>query len=115
MKPLALIISGFFLSSIVFASFSCQKDTDCRAKVSCRDSLGTPVANANVTLFAEVRDPNDPKGQNTITADVKANGTTDAGGNVSFVFKLPATYDILATVAVGTRTLEGKGIIKLEE
>jgi len=115
MKPLALIISGFLLSSLVFTSFSCQKDTDCRAKVSCKDSTGIAVANANVTLFAVVKDPNDPKGQATYTADVKASGTTDSGGNVSFVFKLPAIYDIRATVAAGTRTLVGTGIIKLEE
>jgi hypothetical protein len=115
MKPLALILSGFILSSLVFAGFSCQKDTDCKAKVTCLDSAGRAVPQVNVLLFAVVKDPNDPKGQATYTADVKAEGTTDTGGEVAFVFKLPAIYDIRATLPVGTRTLVGTGIIKLEE
>jgi hypothetical protein len=62
-----------------------------------------------------VKDPNDPKGSTTFTADVKASGTTDAGGQVNFTFKLPAIYDIKATVTSGTRTITGTSIIKLEE
>lgn len=115
MKHFVLLISGFIVSSMVFASFSCQKDTDCKARVICRDSTGVSVGNANVQLYAVVKDPNDPKGQATYTADVKANGVSDGSGQVSFVFKLPAIYDIRATIAVGTKTLVGTGIIKLEE
>jgi hypothetical protein len=54
-------------------------------------------------------------GKTTYTADVKADGNTDSDGQVSFVFKLPAIYDIKATLAAGTRTMTGVGIIKLEE
>jgi len=115
MKQLGLIISGIILSGIAVLSISCQKDTDCRAKVSCRDSLGAPIANAEVILYAAVKDPNDPKGQATYTADVKANGNSDSNGDVSFVFKLPAIYDIRATSVVGTKTLVGTSIIKLIE
>src|SRR4051812_22007606 len=115
MRPIALIFSGFLLSGLVIGSFSCVKDTDCKARVFCKDSVGGPVANANVLLFAVVKDPNDPKGQATYTADVKAEGTTDEGGEAAFVFKLPAIYDIKATLTVGTRTLLGTSIIKLEE
>ena len=115
MKPLALVFSGFLISTLVISSFSCQKDTDCKAKVTCKDSLGAPYPNANVLLYAIVKDPNDPKGQATYTADVKATGVSDGAGETSFVFKLPAIYDIRATSVVGTRTLVGTGIIKLEE
>jgi hypothetical protein len=115
MKHLVLLLSGFIVSSLVFTSYSCQKDTDCKARVICQDSTGANVANANVLLYAVVKDPSDPKGQATYTADVKANGTSDASGQVSFVFKLPAIYDIRATITAGTRTLVGTGIIKLEE
>jgi hypothetical protein len=119
MKPLALLISGFLVSTILMTGVSCQKDTDCKARVFCKDSVGAAFPNANVLLYAVVKDPNDPKGQATYTADVKANGVSDGGGEVSFVFKLPAIYDIratsVATTATGTRTLVGTGIIKLEE
>ncbi len=115
MKPIAFICSAFLIMSLFVSGLSCQKDTDCKAKVTCKDSLGAPVANANVLLYAVVKDPNDPKGQATYTADVKANGTSDASGEASFVFKLPAIYDIKATMVVSTKTLIGTGIIKLEE
>jgi hypothetical protein len=115
MKQLSLIFAGFLVTALIITGFSCQKDTDCKAKVICRDSSGVAVANANVLLYAVVKDPNDPTGQTTYTADVKANGTSDSGGEAAFVFKLPAIYDIRATLTVGTKTLVGTGIIKLEE
>lgn len=115
MKHFALLLSGFFISGLLFVNTSCQKDTDCKARVICNDSTGTAISNANVFLYAVVKDPTDPKGQATFTADVKATGNSDASGQVSFVFKLPAIYDIRATITAGTRTLVGTGIIKLEE
>ena len=115
MKHFILLLSGFLISGLLFITSSCQKDTDCKARVICNDSTGAAVSNANVLLYAVVKDPTDPKGQATYTADVKVNGTSDASGQVSFVFKLPAIYDIRATITAGTRTLVGTGIIKLEE
>jgi hypothetical protein len=112
MKPIALLIAGFLLSGIFFTSTSCKKETDCKAVVKCIDSTGVPVNNAYVLLYALVKS-ND--GKTTYTADVKADGNTDSDGQVSFVFKLPAIYDIKATLAAGTRTMTGVGIIKLEE
>lgn len=103
------------IAALGITGSSCQKDTDCKARVICRDSVGAPVANANVLLYAVVKDPNDPKGQATYTADVKAEAQSDDGGEASFVFKLPAIYDVRATLTVKTRTLVGTGIIKLEE
>ena len=115
MKQFVLLLSGFILSSFLFVGTSCQKDTECKARVICHDSAGAAVSNASVLLYAVVKDPTDPKGQATYTADVKATGSSDASGQVSFVFKLPAIYDIRATTTVGTRTFVGTGIIKLEE
>lgn len=115
MKHLALLLSGFALVGLLFVNISCQKDTDCGARVICKDSTGSAISGADVLLYAVVKDPTDPKGQATYTADIKANGTSDASGQVSFLFKLPAIYDIRATMAAGSRTLVGTGIIKLEE
>jgi hypothetical protein len=115
MKQLALLFSGFLLSSFLFTNTSCQKETDCKATVRCIDSTGALVGDAFVLLYAQVKDPSDPTGATTNTADVKATGTTDAGGEVKFTFKLPAIFDIQATAALGTRTITGKSIIKLEE
>lgn len=95
---------------------SCDKNTDCKATIKCVDDSGSPVQNAAVQLYANVK----TSGGGTVVADIKANGTTDAGGSVSFVFKLPAIYDISAKTVVTnsaatTVTLSGTGIIKLEE
>lgn len=111
MKPLALIFSGFLLSCIFLTNTSCQKNTDCKATVRCVDTTGVPVNGANVLLYATIKTSNG----GTVTADLKANGTTDSGGEVKFTFKLPAIYDIKATTTVGTKTITGTGIIKLEE
>lgn len=111
MKPLLVIISGFLLSCVFLTNTSCQKNTDCKATVRCVDSSGVPVNNANVLLYATIKTSNG----GTVTADLKANGTTDSGGEVRFTFKLPAIYDIKATSVVGTKTITGTGIIKLEE
>jgi hypothetical protein len=115
MKPFLLLFSGFLIAGFIFTGTSCQKETDCKATVKCVDSVGNAVSNAYVQLYALVKDPTDPKGTTTHTADVKANGNTDGGGEVKFTFKLPAIYDIRATLAVGTKTLVGTSIIKLEE
>jgi len=112
MRPLALLAAGFIVSCIAFTSFSCQKDTDCKAVVTCVDSLGSPVNNADVLLYALVKSPD---GKTTYTADVKAQGATGGDGTVNFTFKLPAIYDIKATAIASTKTITGIGIIKLEE
>jgi hypothetical protein len=111
MKPLVIIVAGFLLSCFLLTGTSCQKNTDCKATVRVVDTSGVPVSNANVLLYATIKTSNG----GTVTADLKANGTTDTGGEVRFTFKLPAIYDIKATQVVGTKTLTGTGIIKLEE
>ncbi len=112
MKPIVLLLSGFLISGLVFNISSCKKDTDCKAVVKCIDSTGNSVNNANVLLYAVVKSPD---GKTSYTADVTASGNTDSGGEVRFTFKLPAIYDIKATLTSGSRTLTGVGIIKLEE
>jgi len=111
-KPIVLVIAGFFLSTFVFINASCNKDTQCKATVKCVDSLGLAVNNANVILFASVKTPSSPI---TYTADLKANGNTDASGEVKFTFKLPAIYDVRAFFTTATKTYSGAAIIKLEE
>jgi len=114
MKPIAIILAGFLISTFLLTNTSCVKNTDCKATINCVDSLGVPVNNAAVLLYATIK----TSSGGTVTADLKANATTDAGGQVKFTFKLPAIYDIRATVILpspSTRTLVGTGIIKLEE
>jgi hypothetical protein len=100
------------LSGIIFNFSSCRKETDCKATIRCIDSVGNSVGSVDVLLYAPVKSPD---GKTTYTGDVTANGTTDGSGEVRFTFKLPAIYDIKATLATGTRTYNGVGIIKLEE
>ena len=111
MKHFLFIISGFFLATFAFTNVGCDKNTDCKATITVLDSTGTIVSNANVKLYANVKN----NAGATFVADVKADGVTDDGGAVKFTFKLPAIFDIKSTKVVGTRTLTGTGIIKLEE
>jgi hypothetical protein len=114
MKQIVIIFAGFLIASFALTSTSCQKNTDCKASVKVVDSLGLPVNNAAVLLFATIKTASG----GTVIADVKANAVTDGGGEVKFTFKLPAIYDIRATLittTVPTKTLVGTGIIKLEE
>lgn len=105
--------------SINYFFISCEKNTDCKATIQCVDNSGAAVPNAAVQLFANVKTSNG----GTVVADLKANGVSDGGGNVSFLFKLPAIYDIVATMTAAststsgpaTTTLVGNAIIKLEE
>lgn len=110
-KPIALVVAGFFISFFLFTSTSCNKNTECKATIKCVDSLGTPINNAAVLLYAVVKTSTSSV---TYTADVKANGNTDGNGEVKFTFKLPAIYDIMATYTAA-KTFTGSGIIKLEE
>jgi hypothetical protein len=114
MKYFLGIISGFFLVTFTFTNVGCNKNTDCKASITVVDSTGKALSNVKVKLFANIKAGNPPT---TYVADVKAEGVTDAGGAVKFTFKLPAIFDISATKVITspTRTLNGLGIIKLEE
>lgn len=115
MKSFLFLFSGVLIFFFVFTGTSCQKETDCKATIQCVDATGMALGNASVHLYAPVKDPSDPKGVATQTADVKAEGVTDGGGEVKFTFKLPAIYNVNASVLVGTKTYSGTSILKLEE
>lgn len=110
MRPLAAF--AILLAGFATTQFSCRKDTDCKVVVRCVDTLSRPVANANVLLYAPVKSPD---GKTTYTADITASDVTNSDGEVRFTFKLPAIYDVKATKVVGTSTLIGQGVVKLEE
>ena len=109
-------LRGFFIAiAVVGVGFllitSCKKNTDCIANVICNDSTGVGITGARVYLYANVK----TTGGGTITADLRATGVTDAGGRVSFTFKLPAIYDIRASQVISAVTHSALSIIKLEE
>ncbi len=95
------LLSGLFLSAIILTS--CNRDKTCKATIECKDKNGNAVQNAKVYLYAEVK--------HNIKGDIKAEGVTDDAGKVSFIFNLPAIFDIEAKVD----SKEAKGMIKLEE
>lgn len=109
-------LNGIFVAiAVIGVGFlcvtSCKKNTDCIANVVCNDSTGVGVGGATVYLYANVKTPVG----GTITADLRATGITDAGGKVSFTFKLPAIYDIRASKIISAKTYSAISIIKLEE
>ncbi|MBA2611262.1 MAG: hypothetical protein H0U95_04770 [Bacteroidetes bacterium] len=106
-------MKNYFTSIIAFGFVTiffigCQKKTDCQANIICNDAQGKPMSNVEVRLFANVKTGTPPV---TRTGDVKASGTTDQNGKVSFIFKLPAIFDVTASVGTTTATT----LIKLEE
>lgn len=105
-----LIALAIFGVGFLFIT-SCKKKTDCIANIICNDSTGVGMSGATVYLYANVKTPVG----GTITADLRATGITDASGRVSFTFKLPAIYDVKALKTVGSASMQGISIIKLEE
>jgi len=101
MKSLIKIFGALALVAAI--NTSCCKNKDCVANVTCKDAKGEPVKGADVLLYANIK-PN-------VDGDVKAHGVTDDNGKVSFIFKLPAIFDVKATI----NSKEAKGMIKLEE
>jgi hypothetical protein len=112
MKHRVLISTAGLLATLAFALPSCQKDTDCKAVVTCLDSAGRPVNGANVFLYAPVKSAD---GKTTYTADITATGTSDADGRSEFTFRLPAIYDVKGTAQLGGKNITGTGVVKLEE
>lgn len=101
-------IISVIVSSLVY--ISCNKNTDCKVNVKCvNSSTGAAVSGANVKLFANVKTASG----GTVQADVKAEGTTDSYGVVSFTFKLPAIFNIQATKT--SDSLIGTALVTLEE
>ncbi len=102
---------GLILSvAICLVYYSCNKNTTSKVNVKCVNySTGGAVSSANVKLYAPVKTASG----GTVTADVKAEGTTDGNGVVSFTFKLPAIFNIQAVKT--SDSLAGTGIVTLEE
>ncbi len=105
---LKLIIPSLVLGAFVMLfNNACQKSTDCKLTIKTVDAAGNPVSAAAVKLYANVKTTSGA----TVEADLKAEGVSDASGSSSYTFKLPAILDIKAV----HDTIEGVGIIKLEE
>jgi hypothetical protein len=112
MKHRVLLTLFILLALMGLMLPSCQKDTDCKAVVTCLDSIGRPVGNASVLLYAPVKSAD---GKTTYTADITASGTTDNDGTARFTFRLPAIYDVKGTATLAAKTITGTGVVKLEE
>ena len=103
-----ITISCFCLSAValfivVGTQTACQKEnTNCVAVITVKDTNANAVSNVTVKLYA-------PHGQ------VQQSGTTNAAGDVTFTFALPAIFNIAAAKGLSTNdTLKGSGIIQLE-
>ncbi len=92
---------------VVVVNTSCQKKTDCKLKITTQDIYGNVIPAATVKLYANVKTATGA----TVEADLKAQGVSDGAGVSTYTFKLPAILDIKAV----SDTLDGVGIIKLEE
>jgi len=104
------ILGVFILAVTTLVHFSCNKDKTCKVNVKCVNAnSGAGVEGANVKLYAPVKTASG----GTVVADVKAEGTTNSDGVVSFTFKLPAIFNIQAIKA--SDSLVGTGIVTLEE
>ena len=104
-----LFVSYLALSFLIVGfTASCEKKTDCKLTVNTVNAAGSPIANIKVKLYANVK----TSSGSTVEADLKAEGVSDGSGKSTYSFKLPAILDIKA---IGTNSMVGTGIIKLEE
>lgn len=104
-----LFASCILLSGLTLGlSTSCEKKTDCKLTITTVDAAGVSLSNLKVKLYANVK----TSSGSTVEADLKAEGISDASGKSTYSFKLPAILDIRA---IGTGSMIGTGIIKLEE
>ena len=95
-----LIKIGSVLALALLMSTSCNRNKDCGANIICKDANGEAVKGAEVLLYANIK-PN-------VDGDIKAHGVNDENGKVTFIFKLPAIFDVKATV----NSKEAKGMVK---
>lgn len=108
MKPFVLKSSAFVCFCLLIAAAistpSCKKDKTCRGKVTVLDTMGgNPVAGATVLLAAP-----------SVHGQVTYTGVTDGSGVVNFEVKLPAIFDIIATVSNFPGDT-AKGVLRLDE
>lgn len=95
MKKFYSILFIAFVGIITFEWSSCKGPQPCKGIITVYDSAGTrPQAGAAVYLYAQVN-----YNGNITYGDLKANGTTDAAGQVKFTIKNPCILDVRATVA----------------
>ena len=111
MKLKLFIATASFAFLTIGLSTSCEKKTDCKVTIKTIDSAGFGVSNVKVKLYANVKNSTGA----TVEADLKADGTSDGSGQTTFTFKLPAILDVKALALAGADSLEGVGIVKLEE
>ena len=98
-----LIKIGSVLALALLMNTSCNKNKDCGANIVCKDANGQAVKGADVLLYANIKP--------SVDGDIKAHGVTDENGKVTFIFKLPAIFDVKAEV----NSKKATGMIRLEE
>jgi hypothetical protein len=99
---LSAIVCVVLLVVTATTTSSCKKDKTCHGKVHVIDTLGAPIASANVKLSAP-----------SVGGQTEYNGVTDGSGDCTFEVTLPAIFDVTATKAGMSGT--GTGVIRLDE
>jgi len=104
------VFAAYLMASILVLGLttSCEKKTDCKLTITTVDASGFALSGIKVKVYANVKTASG----STVEADLKAEGTSDGSGTSTYTFKLPAILDIRA---IGTNSMVGTGIIKLEE
>ena len=102
-----LLASTLVIALMIGLGTSCQKNTDCKLIVTTVDTANNPLPAAAIKLFANVKTP----AGTTVEGDLKAEGVSGSDGKSTYTFKLPAIFDVKATLSGKT----GVGIVKLEE
>ncbi len=94
------IFAGVILTIISLSTSSCYKDPFYKALVIVEDTLGNPIEEAEVRLYAPVNDN-----------QVDTTQETNAQGIVEFEFELDAVLNIDAVKGTWT----GSGFVQLKE
>jgi hypothetical protein len=91
---------------LLFLVISCAKQKNCYATIVCKNASGKGIDSVFVELYSYVKGT-----ESSSATELKASGTTDETGRISFSFKEPALY----TIKTAKDTLGATSIIRLQE
>ncbi len=106
-----LVVAAFF----AVALFSCNKVEETIATIEVRNSFGSPVAGADVRLFAVGSGDDDQIGEIRFDTIQVTNGSGKVSFNFSDFYKQGQAGFVVLDIEASKGSLTGEGIIKIEE
>ncbi|MBK9479224.1 MAG: hypothetical protein IPP56_06140 [Bacteroidetes bacterium] len=106
MNRILLVITVLLFIGLAATQTACKKKTDTKAVITVEDSLGQILPGATVYINSK---------NNTPPGIIEDSQVSDTRGKTFHTFANEAILQVEVTKAVNGKTLEGYGILRLEE